>query len=290
LHPVVYIIVGLIIGLVGLAGTMAFMFIQELENSQGHGIPDNSVHTGETSGNVRIMLNWTVKLNWTGSPIDVSAIGNATGRQYMAIVDRMNVLWAITSEQMGLNAANWTKLMVIGKDPLNATDIELGYLKNGTVGLKLVVGPESHMWALAEWPDSWVPLEGTPYISVPRDADIDREDLPNHERVFTYYTPCRSTMLDGTEIVVCSYSPGFGDNIRHYYPTMIFREAGGRWSNYVILPGVSRETVLHPHIVGTSLTDFFVLYCIEGTNPQWYCNYVTDGTLVEAGTRDLGSS
>jgi len=285
MRPVVYIIVGIIVALIGLAGMMAFMSNHASEGPRGHGAPDASVLTKETTGNARI------KLDWTFYPVAVSALGNATGNQYVAIIDNTSKgVWAMSSEQMGFGAANWTRIMVIEQDPLVAPDVDLGYLLNGTVGLRLVVGQESHIWAFAEGSKSWVPLEGIPRLNMPEDAGIDVGDLPDHGRVSTHDAPLRSIVLDGTDVVVCSYHRGSGDDIQYEYPTTIFRDAEGHWSNYVILPGSHRQGLAFPCVAGSGLTDLFILYCYLDSDPQWCCNFIVDATLVEAGSRDIGSS
>jgi hypothetical protein len=282
-HPVVYIVVGVLIGLFGLAAMLGFILIQTLEGLNGHPIPDTSVHIRETSGNGRIMLNWTKV------PVAVSVIGNATGRQYIALMDSQNILWGITSERMGLNAANWTKIMDLGQEPLIDPELCLGYITNGTVGLRLVVGEERYQWVLVDWPDGWMRLEGTTYMKVPEEAGIKEEDLPNHQRVSSFDESGRSIIFNGSTVVVCSYSPGNGDVVRHGYPSLVYREADGKWSNVVILSLKPSGTIVYPCIAGTDLTDLFVLYCVEDPNPQWYCNFIDDGSLMEAGARGLSN-
>jgi len=270
-HDVVMVLAG-----IALLGAIGYGVLVMTFGMMGDGpISNHMVKAVPTSGSGVILLDWEEEAT------SITALGNATGRQYISFIDVSGNLWAATSEDLQFNDTNRSMLKRVGP---GAWALELGYLENRSVGLRLSLDTPRYQWILKEWPNGWIAFDGELNLSYPPVQKLTLEGIPYKDQAYDYRFTFSAVSIAGTPVVTGAYSAPPHNGYR--FPCLVFRRADGQWSNIVTM-GHFNGASCNPVTVGTSLTDLFVVTCNNNEDVAWYVYFFRDGALVDAGNRQL---
>jgi hypothetical protein len=227
--------------------------------------------------------------DWTDDPAAVSVLGNATSAQCVAVLDVQGRLWAMTSDDLFVNASRRCMLADLGDGPFDGATLQLGRTAEGAFGLRLSYDGTQSYWVMVGGPAGWRREAGIVQLEFPQTVRVDATKLPYPKNLSYDEASVDALRVDGADVVVTAYSYCGGCVDVDVFPSVVFTTDEGRWSNIVRVQSVNHHIWGSTcYVAGTSLDDLFiVIVSRDDSPPSWSIVPLAGDGLRQAGTRAI---